>query len=73
MATLVPWRHPAPVTISLGWLTPFKVRQGLPYTNPFPFKSWYFSDFSSEILVRTAGRAISVRLACLRGGGGTPL
>ena len=42
--TLVHWPRPAPVTISSGWLTPFKVRRGLPYTS----KSWY--KFSSEIL-----------------------
>ena len=44
--TLFPWPRPAPVTISSGWLTPFKVRRGLPYIS----KSWYFSKFSSEIL-----------------------
>ena len=52
--TLVPWPHPAPVTISSGWLTPFKVRRRLPYTSKSIlsslFKSWYFSKFSSEIL-----------------------
>ena len=29
--TLFPWPCPAPVTISSGWMTPFKVRRGLPY------------------------------------------
>ena len=34
--TLVSWPLPAPVTISSGWLTPFKVRRGLPHTSKNP-------------------------------------
>ena len=66
--TLVPWPRPAPVTISSGWLTPFKVRRGLPYTS----KSFYapfsnpgtFPNFPQRFLPST-GTTISVRLACL--------
>ena len=35
--TLVSWPRPASVTISSGWLTPFKVRRGF-LTLPNPFK-----------------------------------
>ena len=67
--TLVLWPRPAPVTISSGWLSPFKVRRGLSCTSKsfqIPFSNpGTFPTFPQRFLRRREVRNLSGLHVCL--------
>ena len=68
--TLVPWPRPAPVTISSGWLTPFKVPEGFltlpnPFNLPFQILLYTFPTFLQRFLCRRDVRYLSGLHVCL--------